>query len=252
MLDELNDLVRVFRSNPTMFTPRQGSTIIAGDMYCPSCGDPRRMQITPLYSPPMNVGVGLNISGNVIRQIVPSLFNFKCVQCDASFTAIIYRGPDGPALAVLSSFHGGLTTPHTSPGVAFYLDQAHKAQLVGANSAAIAMFRGALEHLLFEQRYKTGTCGTKIAALFKDISKGTAPKWALELDRDFLKVLKALGDGAVHPSDGDVADQAELDASLLGSVKETFQMLLYLVYEVPHEKTERLEALRTKAQIFKK
>lgn len=252
MLDDLHDLVRVVESNSSMLQPRQGRTIRNGEMYCPSCGDVRRMAITPVYSRPMSLGEGLNLIGDVLKQLVPSLFSFQCVQCDAVFTAIIYPGPVGPSLAVLPSCRGGLTTRNTPAAVAFYLDEAHKAQSVGANSAAIAMFRGALEHILFRQRYKTGTCGAKVAALSRDIKKGTAPKWALELDTEFLKVLKALGDGAVHPNDGDVDKQAARDNSLLAQVKETFQMLLYLVYEVPHEKNQRLEALRVKTKIFKR
>jgi hypothetical protein len=35
---------------------------------------------------------------------------------------------------------------------------------VGANSAAVAMFRGALDHLLFEQGLKKGMCGQKLDA----------------------------------------------------------------------------------------
>ena len=57
---------------------------------------------------------------------------------------------------VLPNRTGGLAMPNTPEGVAFYLDQAAKSHSVGANSAAIAMYRGALEHLLFQQGYKTG------------------------------------------------------------------------------------------------
>jgi hypothetical protein len=114
------------------------------------------------------------------------------------------------------------------------------------------MYRGALEHLLFEQGYKTGMLGSKIAKLLEDIQKGTAPKWALELETEFLNVLKALGDGSIHPNDGDVTKQAALDSELLARVNETFQMLLFLVYEAPHKKQDMLAALRTKAQVLKK
>lgn len=196
--------------------------------------------------------MGLNLAEDVLRQLVPSLFSFTCVQCGATFTVVIYQGPDGPSLAVLPSSRGGLTTPNTAPGVAYYLDQAHRAQSVGANSAAVAMFRGALEQLLFEQGYKTGMAGAKIAQLCKDIEAGSAPKWALELETDFLKVLKELGDGSIHPNDGDVTRQAVLDNDLIARVQETFAMLLFLVYEAPKKKGELLSNLRAKAQVLKK
>jgi hypothetical protein len=166
------------------------------------------------------------------------------------FTSVLYRGPEGPALATLPSTHGGLTTPHTPPGVAYYLDQAQRAHSVGANSATIAMFRGALEHLLFEQGFKTGMCGKKLADLEAEIVAKTAPKWAYELDTEFLQVMKELGDGSIHPNDGKVENQEKLDSSLIAKVKHTFQMLLFLIYEVPLHKQDRLSALR--AGVIKK
>ena len=59
------------------------------------------------------------------------------MQCDTEFTAVIHRGPTGPALAMLPSCFGGLTTPHTPDSVKYYLDQAQRCQSVGASSAAI-------------------------------------------------------------------------------------------------------------------
>jgi hypothetical protein len=182
----------------------------------------------------------------------PKVFRYTCVQCRTMFTAIIYVGPDGPALAVLPSCRGGLTTPHTPAGVTYYLDQASKSQAIGANSAAIAMFRGALDHLLFEQGYPKGMLGAKLAQLEADITSGKAPKWAVELETDFLDVLKELGNGAIHPNDGDVRKQSALDNALVEAVKETFHMLLFLVYELPHQKSQRLTALKNKAAILKK
>ena len=175
----------------------------------------------------------------------PVFATLHCVQCDTLFTAVLYSGPDGPALAVLPSTRGGLTTPHTPPGVAYYLDQAQRAHSIGANSAAVAMFRGALEHLLFEQGFKDGMCGKKLKDLEAAIKAGTAPKWAFELDTEFLRVMKELGDGSIHPNDGDVSKQGGLDGELIKRVQHTFQMLLLIVYEVPLQKLDRLAALKT-------
>lgn len=180
----------------------------------------------------------------------PVLAILTCVQCDTLFTAVLYRGPEGKSLAVLPSTYGGLTTPHTPKGVAYYLDQAQRAKAVGANSAAVAMFRGALEHLLFEQGFKLGMSGKKLTDLEAAVKAGTAPKWAQELDGEFLQVMKQLGDGAIHPNDGNVAGQKVLDGDLIAKLTHTFQMLLFVIYELPHEKQKRLEGLR--AGIIKK
>ena len=210
-----------------------------GQLYCPNCGDYRRMQVRGLH--------------NYFKPgQTPRLWEYVCFQCHISFVALAYMGPNGSALAVLPSCRGGLTTAHTPDGVSYYLDQASKAQSIGANSASIAMFRGALEHLLFEQGYKDGMLGAKLTKLEADIKKGTASKWAMELEIEFLDVMKQLGNGAIHPNDGDITKQSALDNELIEQVKETFQMLLFLVYELPHQKVQRLTSLKAKASMLKK
>jgi hypothetical protein len=189
----------------------------------------------------------------LLRDLVPSLFLLHCLQCSAEFTAVIHRGPDRPALCILPSVRGGLSTSHSPEGVVFYLDQAQRAFSVGAHSAAIAMYRGALEHLLFEQGYQDGMLGTKLATLERHVASGTGPTWAKELDHAFLQVLKDLGNGAIHPNDGDTKRQRALDSELMRQVQDTVCLLLYLVYEVPHEKGLRLGNLqKAKAALLKK
>jgi hypothetical protein len=210
----------------------------AGTLHCPKCGDSRRVHMTVFLKP------------NPGASDPPMLTMLKCVQCDTSFTAVLYQGPEGKSLAVLPSTYGGLTTPHTPAGVAYYLDQAQRAKAVGANSAAVTMFRGALEHLLFDQGFKNGMCGKKLSDLEAAVKAGTAPKWAQELEGEFLQVMKQLGDGAIHPNDGNVGNQKVLDGGLIAKLTHTFQMLLFVIYELPYEKQKRLDGL--KAGIIKK
>jgi hypothetical protein len=84
----------------------------AGTLHCPKCGDSRRMHMAILLKPEAHSATP------------PILAALSCVQCDTLFTAVLYKGPQGKSLAVLPSTYGGLTTPHTPPGVAYYLDQA--------------------------------------------------------------------------------------------------------------------------------
>ncbi len=251
MLDNFDDLIIVLTENSNLVGVRQYSTLVKTDeMYCPTCGDHRRMYIQTIVTPQIISRIRINYAGNVAEQLVPSLFIFSCSQCDTKFTIVIYEGAEGPDLAVLQSCRGGLTTPNTPEGVAFYLDQAHRAQSTGANSASIAMFRGALEHILFEQGYKQGMLGKKINDLGEDIKAATAPKWALDLDTEFLKVIKDLGNGSIHPNDGDVTKQAALDKDLLYKVRETFLMLLFVIYELPSKKDRLLSGLKEKAKML--
>jgi hypothetical protein len=218
--------------------PDQGQGVQnAGVLHCPTCGDSRRMHLWARLK-----------GGNWAEP--PVLATLTCVQCDTLFTAVLYKSPEGKGLAILPSTYGGLTTPHTPTSVAYYLDQAQRSQSVGANSAAVAMFRAALDHLLFDQGFKKGMCGQKLAELEAGVKSNTAPKWAHDLDAEFLTVMKQLGDGAIHPNDGNVTTQLKLDSELLGRLTHTFQMLLFLIYELPHQKQMRLDAL--KAGIIKK
>lgn len=89
----------------------------------------------------------INSSARVVPEhLPPSLYSYSCLQCDISFTAVIYCAPEGkPALAIFPLVPGGVSTPHTPEAVGYYLDQAFKSHSVGANSAATAMYRAALE-----------------------------------------------------------------------------------------------------------
>jgi hypothetical protein len=62
--------------------------------------------------------------------------------------------------------------------------------------------------------------------------------------------MKELGDGSIHPNDGDVSKQVKLDSELVKRVQHTFEMLLLIVYEIPLQKQDRLAAL--KAAVIKK
>lgn len=270
----LDGLARVLneRSNELLVQKNwQTEAVQAGVYFCTACGREMRMGITIRYLPCCAIlePVGKFVSDTrkeievemrthfvlfmpLAPQLVPGLIELRCVNCRTVFTAVVYSSPDGPALAVLPSKHGGSTTPHTPSSVAYYLDQAARAQSSGANSAAVAMYRGALEQLLFEQGYTTPMCGRKLRELKTAIENNTAPPWAKELDTRFLQILKELGDGSIHPNDGDVSRQGVLDSELLRDLQVTFNMLLFLVYEAPHAKKQHLATLSKAAGTLKK
>ena len=109
-----------------------------------------------------------------------------------------------------------------------------------------------IEHLLFDHGYKDGMLGEKIKNLFKDVKNGEAPKWATDLDETFLNLLKDLGNGSIHPNDGNTSKQAELDLNLINSVYLAFRALPFIAYDAPHIKDGFLSEWRTKSQILKK
>ncbi len=88
----------------------------------------------------------------------------------------------------------------------YYLDEAYKAQCGGATSAAIVMYRAALEQLLTEQGFAVDNCAKKIQAL-----EANAPRWADNIEPEILKVVKDLGNDAIHVNSGDTHDLAVID-----------------------------------------
>lgn len=208
--------------------PSYYGRIEADGLYCPSCGGRRRMSITRLFW-------GAEANDGEFKHFLresetPALFRLVCVQCKAKAAALVYRGPDGPDIAILSSQRGGLSTPNTPAGVAYYLDQAHRAESVSASSAAAAMYRSALEMLLFQQGYQAGMLDSKIKNLLAD---SDPPDWRDGIESEYLAVLKRIGNGAMHPNDGDVKRQNVLDRTLLAELRVVFEELLDVVYERP-------------------
>jgi hypothetical protein len=257
VLDDYADLMAACAANAHAFdiSARRGGpvTFSAGDIYCPACGGPRR--VTILQVTPFRGGLGYLATDDaspdaIAIQLAPALFVFTCLQSGTRFTALLFTGPDGFELAVFPSVRGGLSTPHTPPAIGYYLDQAQRAQSVGANSAAVAMYRAALEQVLFEQGYTKRMLGPKIEQLDGALANGTAPAWARDLDPGFLSVIKRLGDAAIHPGEGDVSKQAVLHRALLRQISTTFTELLYLAYEREHERTERLTELEEAQKQF--
>lgn len=113
------------------------------------------------------------------------------------------------------------------------------------------MYRAALEQLLFEQGFKARMLGPKVAALIDAAKNNTAPKWAVDLDPEVLKHVKDLGDGAIHPNDGDIGLQEVIDGSVIEAVEALFESLLDVVYERPAVDAARNAKLRSAAGAIK-
>jgi hypothetical protein len=222
---------------------------VGGSLFCSRCGGLRRIRIGPRCSFDTVQSFwgpwGCFTCGEDLHTPMPAAFTYICTQCDASWSALVFESNSNPQIAVFScSDSGGLASPNTPPGVAFYLDQAARCHSVSAHSAAITMFRSAIEWLLEDQGFAAPMLGPKLTALFKAINSGTAPKWASELNPEFLTVIKNLGNTAAHTNAGDLAKQDQLDATLYRNVETTFIELLEVIYERPKQRQQRLADLK--------
>lgn len=175
----------------------------------------------------------------------PAVFGYQCVDCNSwTFAALLNK----QRLALWSPVGSGTRTPKTPDAVTHYLTEAYLAKSNGARSAAAAMYRAALEQLLHQQGYNQDTLHQKIQALVKQTEAGGGPSWAREAP--FLKAIKAIGNGAIHPNDGDITRQQKLDGDLLNGIDRFMESLLDQVYEAPARKAADLALMQEAADAF--
>jgi Domain of unknown function (DUF4145) len=251
MLGDIDGFIQAFYVEASY---RPDTVFEAGNIYCPGCGGERRLRIQ-LVSPVRTHDKGFHgassgATADIAEELAPAVFLGECLQDHTRFTFVLFQGPDDYELAVFPSKRGGLATPNTPDGVSYYLDQAQRCQSTAANSAAVSMYRAALEHLLHEQGYTVRMLGPKIEALKKAIVDGSAPAWAIGLDEHFLNVISRLGNAAIHPGDGDVTRQQALDRALLAAIEVTFAEILHVAYERENEEQDRLAALEAALAAF--
>ncbi len=140
--------------------------------------------------------------------------------------------------------NAGVATPATPHEIAFFLDQARRVEAVAAYTAAIVMYRSALEQLLHEQGFRDRMLGNKIKAL---LNAEAPPAWRERLDPAYLDVIKDLGNAAVHAGGDDIDRHRIFETALLRQVHALFAELLDEIYEHPKRSAARLESLRAAA-----
>ena len=154
-----------------------------------------------------------------------------CPQCDAEYALIALERPSGLDVVLLLCAPGVAKKSSAPAEVTYYLDQAERARAGGAHSAAVAMYRAALEHLLLEQRFDDHYLSGKLKGLRRQKQAGEGPPWVREVDDVAIDLLKQVADGALHTNDGDISRQDGIDAELLASVELVFAALMEEVYE---------------------
>lgn len=211
-------------------------------VFCPACNALRRVWVTRLR-PSM-------IPEEVYELRAGVIISIKCMQCNTEALGVLdeegWRQSCNrrEKLTLYWPTIAKLATANTPEAVAYYLDQAARCESVGANSAAVVMYRSALEHLLHDHNYKEGMLGRRLSKLLADVAAGSAPRWARDIDHAYLDVINKLGNGAVHANDGDVSKQASLDDEIFRGLQIAFVEILDVVYERPARAAATLAKLQ--------
>lgn len=234
-VDHREEIVSFFQDNPT----RKGSLGEDFAFLCPREGQIRRAAVEVIQT--FDFLNGVRISGPMPD--THRVLGIKCVNCKHQSIALLIQNLSDYQLIFVHKDKNYLGSPNANPEVKYYINQANNCHSVGANSASVAMFRAALEQLLYHNGFKDGMLNKKIKDLEYRIADGTAPDWAIKLDVGFLNIIKELGNSAIHPNLGDITIQDRLDSNLVAALQVTFSEILDLVYEEPIRRAERKNLL---------
>ena len=166
---------------------------------------------------------------------LPLVYELECLQCKSKACLIIQKMNNEVKEIILYEKNGGCASKNSPEGVKYYLNEAKLSKQIGANSASMAMYRAALDFLLYEQGYTKGMLGKKIGKIEKDRENNCGPKWVMEIEPQFLEAIKE-----------------EIDERLLNLVDIVFSELLDKIYEQPIRSKKNLEILENKKNILNK
>lgn len=260
MIDNAEGMVESIASNSQMYScSRDGENEIKhqtmankyeDELFCSVCGASRRQKVER-FSTYQGFDI-IEPEHRIEFKDFPVVHIAKCLQCNAKSTMVLYEGPEKLELAILRNAYGGSVTEHTPQEVKYYIDQAYRARMMSALSASMAMYRSALEWILYEQGYKNGMLAAKISRLEDDIGNGMAPKWANEMPVEILTAIKNIGNGAIHTNGGDISKQKQIDSELIVLVDIVFAELLDVIYEQPIRRSKNIQKLKSVANNLSK
>lgn len=246
-------------------------------IYCPKCGGTRKHKLNLEFDACTSTGYFNEMSHtailseskkdcnaptnyeefknfvykNLVKTKRTILIIGRCLQCDNEVVITIYNENDEINMVKLYECGGSIATQHTPESVKYYLDEAYKCNTMGAYTGAVAMYRTALENLLYDKGYQKGMLKDKIKAFEKEKEENKAPRWADVVDEDILDKIRDLGNWAVHPNKGDITKQQHLqDEELIECLDDVFKYLLDEIYEKEIKKNSLLETLKKKKKVL--
>lgn len=256
MSDEMKNAMRlddikfvksvIFEQTKVEKNPNSSCGEFTGFIYCPECGDDRRTESQRIYPTRLKYIRNSPIRSNAYSQLSPFPHSFyiihsRCLQCSSEFIILLTRENNSYSLLNIPVSFVGIISSSCPATVIYYIDQAYRSKAMGATSAAVVMYRSSLENLLYEQGFESGQLFDKIKKLQKQIDDGDAPKWTLLFDANMMNIIRELGNYAVHPNNGDISKQREMDNNLLVKVEFMLKRLMEYVYVIPAKEKEAME-----------
>jgi hypothetical protein len=86
--------------------------------------------------------------------------------------------------------------------------------------------------------------GKKIADLESDMKNGKAPNWSRDLNTEYLKVIKELGNSSLHISAADIQSEKSIETMDIKEVELALDRMLFVIYEKSKEEDASLKRLK--------
>lgn len=231
---------------------------IEGKMFCPNCRQLNRFHVETVHlsthqqfaaSVPRRKSYPGRVDGRWVslstkpELLLESQFRFRCVTCRVAAQVVVVKLVDAPNLMIIFPSGGSVATVHTPDAVKYYLEQAYQSYSARAYSATLAMYRTALDAILFNAGYEKGMVGAKIAAMEADIKEGRGPKWARDLAVPYIRVIKNLGNSSLHIANEDLSEERSIGDDLIQQIEITLHAILDDAYEKEAREKDRLVRL---------
>ena len=207
--------------------------------FCPKCKMMCYGELEFLYTDEIR---GLSINPQSKHEYI---YKHTCAQCENEIFLIKHPVDGQSSLTFVYNAEIQYDWSCVPDGINYYMAQAFKSRSVGANSAAMAMYRSALEWLLFSLGFKEKDLNIRIDQFEES-------EYSEKIGTEFMDILRLLGNNAVHVNDGDLSLQKSFDDDLLNSTEELLNELINQIFIGPEEHKKRVEKMKsglTEAQL---
>lgn len=179
-------------------------------LFCSRCVDLVEVEVQALYAggdiPDAGQHAGPPLAPLPLRS--PSLFAYRCKRCARTWYALLAIAPPESqtdelyplrrSRLVLLPVTPALTSQSVDPEANFYFREAETARYAGAHTAAMAMYRSAVEAFLGSIGFQDRSLDHRIAAFEAARANGTLPADLQQLPQPALNAVRIIGNFAVH------------------------------------------------------
>lgn len=176
------------------------------------------------------------VLNNLISDLDTIFIMARCCHCENYSNVLIYKENSKPSISVIHEKYDISSSNDIPYNITYYINEALKCKNVNAYSASVAMYRTALDNLLYDNGYTQNKLASKISQLEEDKASGKDDSWLYFINEESLDTLRQLGNYSVHPNNGNInIQEAFYDEKFIHSINKMFKIILDCIYIKPKE-----------------